>query len=149
MEHNNVFIAIKVAVASLFGAFGAAFGWLGWLVVGWVACMVIDYVSGTCAALRNGEWSSANAREGIWHKAGMIMVVIAASLLDGVLGVSVNNLNIPFEYTTLLVPVVLVWYSVTEIGSVLENASRLGVNIPPVIAKMLAGVENTIGGDDE
>lgn len=142
---NNVFTAIKVTVASLFGAFG----WLGWLVVGWVTCMVIDYVSGTCAALRNGEWSSAKAREGIWHKAGMIIVVIAASLLDGVLGVSVNNLNIPFEYTTLLVPVVLVWYSVTEIGSVLENASRLGVNIPPVIAKMMAGVENTIGGDDE
>ena len=149
MEHNNIFITIKAAVVSVFGAFGAAFGWLGWLVLGWVTCMLVDYISGTCAALKRGEWSSALAREGVWHKGGMIMVVIAASLADAVLSVAVSSTNLPFEYTTLLLPIVLVWYVVTELGSVLENASRMGVGIPPVLANMLETTKDKIGGEDK
>lgn len=44
---NNIFLAIKTAIVALCGGFTAAFGWLGWLIVAWVACMVIDWVSGS------------------------------------------------------------------------------------------------------
>lgn len=81
----------KAAVAALCGAFTAAFGWLGWLVLAWAACMALDWLSGSAAAASRGEWSSAAARAGIWHKAGMVVVVCVAALTDLVLNVAVET----------------------------------------------------------
>ena len=89
---NNTFLAAKAAIAAVCGAFTAAFGWLGWLVVAWAVCMVLDWLSGSAAAASRGEWSSAVARAGIWHKAGMLVVVVVAALTDAVLSIAVANL---------------------------------------------------------
>ena len=35
MEKRNLFVSGKAVVAAVCGAFTAAFGWLGWLVVAW------------------------------------------------------------------------------------------------------------------
>ena len=48
---NNVFLAVKAAIVAFAGAFSAAFGWLGWLIVAWVFCMVVDYISEMSKAL--------------------------------------------------------------------------------------------------
>ena len=110
MDNSNIFLAVKAAIVGVFGAFGAAFGWLGWLVLAWVACMAVDWLSGSSAAMQAGQWSSARARGGIWHKAGMIVVVIVAALADAVLGtVAAKVPGLPVEYTVLLLPMVLVW----------------------------------------
>ena len=87
---NNTFLAAKAAIAAVCGAFTAAFGWLGWLVMAWAVCMVLDWLSGSAAAASRGEWSSAVARAGIWHKAGMLVVVVVAALTDAVLSIAVN-----------------------------------------------------------
>lgn len=63
MEKRNLFVSGKAVVAAVCGAFTAAFGWLGWLVVAWAACMALDWVSGSAAAASRGAWSSA-ARPG-------------------------------------------------------------------------------------
>ena len=92
LDKKNGFLYVKAAVAALCGAFTAAFGWLGWLVLAWAACMALDWLSGSAAAASRGEWSSAAARAGIWHKAGMVVVVCVAALTDLVLNVAVENL---------------------------------------------------------
>ena len=136
---NNTFLAAKAAIAAVCGAFTAAFGWLGWLVLAWAVCMVIDWISGSAAAASKGEWSSAVARAGIWHKAGMVVVVIVAAMADGVLGVAVENLPVlGIQYTVLILPVVLVWYIFTELGSIAENAAEMGANVPEWLLKLLA-----------
>lgn len=76
MEERNVFLWGKAAVCAACGAFTAAFGWLGWLIAAWAACMALDWLSGSAAAASRGQWSSAAARAGIWHKAGMLVVVL-------------------------------------------------------------------------
>ena len=91
-KDNNIFLWAKAAVVGLCGAFTAAFGWLGWLVVAWVVCMAIDWISGSAAAAAKGEWSSATARAGIWHKGGMILVVLVAAVVDNVLALAVPHL---------------------------------------------------------
>ena len=105
MDENNIFLTIKLAVTAAIGAFSSAFGWLGWLVLVWVLCMVADYITGSAAAAHSGEWSSAAARSGIWHKAGM-MVVVAVSLgLDILIGMILSNIpaiTLPFEYSVLV-----------------------------------------------
>ena len=154
MDNNNIFLAAKAAIVGIFGAFGAAFGWLGWLVLAWIGCMVVDYISGSSAAMKAGQWSSAKARSGIWHKAGMIVVVIVAAVADSVLALVVASIpGISIEYTVLLLPMVLVWYILTELGSILENAAAMGSDVPPFLIRILASakekVEAATGEDTE
>lgn len=64
------------------GRSAAAFGWLGWLVMAWAVCMVLDWLSGSAAAASRGEWSSAVAAREFGIKAGMLVVVVVAALTD-------------------------------------------------------------------
>ena len=125
MEKRNLFVSGKAVVAAVCGAFTAAFGWLGWLVVAWAACMALDWVSGSAAAASRGAWSSAAARAGIWHKAGMVVVVLVCALTDAVLN-------------GVVLPVVLVWYLFTELGSIAENAAAMGAPVPGWLVRILA-----------
>lgn len=138
---------IKVWLTALVGALSALWGWLGWLVVGWVVCMAIDYISGSAAAAKAGEWSSAKAREGIWHKAGMFVVVIVAAGADVLLAQVVEwvpIVQLPFELGGLICPVVLVWYIVTELGSITENAVAMGAPVPEWLSKLLESSKKSI-----
>ena len=139
LDKKNGFLYAKAAVAALCGAFTAAFGWLGWLVLAWAVCMALDWLSGSAAAASRGEWSSAVARSGIWHKAGMLVVVIVAALTDAVLSIAVANLpGLGITYQSLILPVVLVWYIFTELGSIAENAAHMGADVPDGLLKLLA-----------
>lgn len=132
---------IKAAVAGLLGLLTGLWGWLGWLVVGWIGCMALDYITGSMAAAKEGEWSSARAREGIWHKCGMIVVVLVAAGADMLLSLVLAHLpllELPIQYAGLVCPVVLVWYIVTELGSIVENAVAMGAPVPQWLVKLLA-----------
>lgn len=127
-------------VAALLGALTGLWGWFGWLVIGWVFCMVVDYITGSLAAAKQGEWSSAQAREGIWHKTGMIVVVIVAAGADLLISLVLANIpavQLPFDYGGLICPIVLVWYGVTELGSITENAVDMGAPVPGWLTKLL------------
>ena len=155
---NKTINQIKAAVAAVFGLLTGLWGWLGWLVVGWVLCMVLDYITGSMAAAKAGQWSSGKARDGIWHKCGMIVVVLVAAGADLLLAIVLANLPLvalPVEYTGLVCPVVLVWYIVTELGSMVENAAVMGAPVPKWLGKLLAMGKNAVdaagdklGGED-
>ena len=154
MEHINSF---KAALTALCAALTALWGWFGWVVVAWIGFMLIDYATGSAAALRAGEWSSKTARDGIWHKLGSVAAVIVAGILDVVhlLG-NVPGVELPFTYTVLLCPLVVVWYILTEAGSIIENAGALGAPIPAWLTKMVASLGSSVdqagdklGGQDE
>ena len=139
---------IKLGVTGLAGALTAVFGWMGWLVLLWAGCMGADYLTGTLAAARAGRWSSQKARDGLWHKAGMLFVVFAALALDLLIGIILTHLpavTLPFAYRFLLTPLVLCWYVVTELGSMAENALAMGAPCPAFLRKALevaqAGLE--------
>jgi phage-related holin len=69
---------IKLAVVGIAGAITAVFGWMGWLVIGFAACMLLDWITGSVAGSKKDGWSSATARAGLWHKGGMLVVVVVA-----------------------------------------------------------------------
>ncbi|WP_298732546.1 phage holin family protein [uncultured Subdoligranulum sp.] len=138
MENENVFLVLKAAVVAAASAFSAAFGWMGLLFLAWVGCMAMDWISGSAAAAAKGKWSSAVARAGVWHKAGMTIVVMVAFVTDKVVSVSLANMEwLPFDYEFLVSPVILVWYIFTELGSIAENAVEMGAPIPAWLPKML------------
>lgn len=145
---------IKAAVAAFFAFMTALWGWVGWAIIIWISCVVLDYISGTAAARRNGEWSSEIARDGLWHKLGEIFAVLVAALCDIALGVILKSapIAIPFDFQTLITPIVLLWYILTELGSILENAGKLGAPLPKWLKKMLKMYKDTIDatqGDTE
>ena len=42
----------KAALAAVLAAMTALWGWFGWLVLAWVGCMAIDYITGYSAAAK-------------------------------------------------------------------------------------------------
>ena len=144
MEHINGF---KAALAAVIGCLTALWGWFGWLVLAWIGCMVLDYITGSAAALKAGKWSSAVAREGLWHKLGSVVAVLVAAILDGVIRLVLEHvpmLELPFEYTVFVSVLVLVWYILTELGSITENAGALGTPIPDWLGKMLQALGESV-----
>ena len=137
MENIDVW---KASVIAVIGALTGLWGLFGWLVIGWVVCMAVDYITGSAAAAKQGQWSSSMAREGIWHKAGMIVVVIVAAGADLLISLVLANIpavQLPFTYSGLICPIVLVWYGVTELGSITENAVAMGAPVPGWLTKLL------------
>jgi len=138
MEHINRF---KILFTAILAALTALWGWLGWMVVIWVGLMVLDYISGTWAASHSGTWASKAARDGIAHKGGMVFVVLVAAAADGILGFLLDQVPVialPFDYSVVICPIVLAWYMITELGSITENAIKLGAPVPPWLLKIFA-----------
>lgn len=127
----------KLAIAAFFTAVSAFLGWQGVMALVWVGVMAIDYITGTAAALKAGEWCSATARQGLWHKGGMIVVVIVAFIADCIMAVICEHLPIGIAWTSIVLPLVLAWYIVTELGSILENAVKMGAAVPGWLIKLL------------
>lgn len=130
-------LEIKVAIAAFFTAIGAFLGWQGVMALVWVAAMAIDYITGTWAAMKNGEWCSSVARQGLWHKAGMFVVVAVAFVADFVMSIICEHVPIGINWTSIVLPLVLAWYIVTELGSILENAVKMGAAVPAWLTKLL------------
>lgn len=133
-------LGIKAAVAAGVAALTAVWGWFGWLVVAWVLLMLSDWLIGSAAAAKDGRWSSAKMREGAWHKGGMILVVAIALVADWLIATiiaHVPGISLPFTYSVLLGPLVIVWYIIGELGSLLEHAVNLGAPVPGWLTKIL------------
>lgn len=112
--------------------------------------IVLDYLTGTIAAKKNGTWSSKIAREGIWHKVGIIIAIILASLLDvAVIVASKSVLKLSFTYFGLFAPLVALCYTLTEFGSVLENLKKMDVYVPAFLTKGFASIKNAVDAHAE
>lgn len=149
MEHVN---HIKAVLSSVIAVLTALWGWFGWLVVLFFCSMAADYLTGSAAAIRNGKWSSKDARDGIWHKAGSILVVLVAGAADLLIGTMLGHLpgiTLPWEYTVLICPIVVVWYILTELGSILENAAALGAPAPKWLAAALDRTKDAVDAAGE
>jgi toxin secretion/phage lysis holin len=149
MDNINTF---KASIVAVFAGISALLGWFGWLVVAFIACMTVDYITGSLAAWKKGLWESKIAREGIWHKTGSIIAVLVTLILDAVIGNVMNNIPsvaLPFTYTVLLSPIVIVWYILTELGSIIENAGKMGAPIPGFLQKAIALFKGTVDAAGE
>lgn len=132
--------AIKAAITGTLGLLTALWGWFGWLVVIWIFLMLADWITGTALACKNGHWFSARAREGIWHKAGMILTFFISLAADWLVSLSLKYLpivHLPFHYSVLLSPLVVVWYITGELGSLAEHAIATGAPVPTWLLRIL------------
>lgn len=134
---NENLVTIKTAIVAGCTALGAFLGWKGVMLLAWVLVMALDYISGTMAACKAGEWNSATAREGLWHKGGMIAVVLVSTIADWIMVVAAEHIPIGIQWPGIIMPLVLAWYIITELGSILENAVKLGASVPAWLINLL------------
>lgn len=153
---------VKAAIAAAVATMTALWGWFGWLVIAWVLLMLADWLIGSAAAAKEGRWSSAKMREGAWHKGGMILVVCIALVADWLIGSILGHIpaiSLPFTYSVLLAPLVIVWYIIGELGSLAEHAVTFGAPVPSWLKNILEISKNAVdaagesiagegGGDD-
>ena len=138
---------LRAGFALALGAVSAALGWFGWLMVLYAICMAADWITGSAAAMYNGEWSSGKARAGIWHKLGSVIVVMTAAGADMLIGSLINNfpgITLPFSYEVMLCPMVMVWYIAAELGSMVENAVKLDAPVPGFLKRALELLHDTL-----
>lgn len=143
---NEHIIATQAAMAVFFGTMGAVLGWKGIMLLLLAIVMLLDYISGTLAAKRTGTWSSTVAREGLFHKGGIILVTMCALLADSMFCIAIPVIPIAggLDNPGLFLPLVLAWYIVTEIGSVLENAVKMGANVPKFFRDAIKHTQTTV-----
>ena len=144
---------IRALITLILSFFTALWGWLGWAVALFVVSKAADYITGTWAARARGEGSSAAARQGLWHKLGEITALLVAALCDIAVQVILHSAAAPLlegigegHYLTLIVSI---WYTFTELGSVIENAGLLGAPIPAWLKKGIALLRDKAEGEIE
>ena len=113
--------------------------------------MVIDQVSGILAAKREalehpGEKkygiSSKRMVLGIFKKAGYILTIVVATMVDILMDTMMEYIGIKGSFCLLIT----VWFILGEAISILENASRMGVKVPRFFRKIISELQKDIDG---
>ena len=145
-------IELKALLTAVVAFLTTFWGWLGWTIVILVTAMILDYITGTWAARKNKEWSSAVARDGLWHKLGEIVALLVAVLCDIAVQVLLKTTAAPilegFDFPNVFTPLVAFWYIFTEAGSIIENAGKLGAPIPEWLRKGIAVLQRKADAAD-
>lgn len=86
--------------------------------------IAMDYISGIAAAASRGDLQSSKMREGLWHKLGEVGAILLAYLVaeEG------HYIGLPYQID-LLIPAVIIWLSVMEITSIIENLTLLNPDL--------------------
>lgn len=105
---------------------------IGWLVGGFDTMMitlllfiVIDYTSGVMCAINKKKLSSAVGFKGIFKKIMILLLVGVSNLLGQSIGIE------GLRY------IAISFYLANEGISIIENASKLGLHVPPKIKDVL------------
>lgn len=140
-------MGIKAGITALIAALTILWGWFGWLIVGLIAAMTADYITGWLKARNAGDWKSSTAKKGLTKKVAVLGVIMVAGVADMVISTMIANipgLVLPFTYTILVCPIVVIWYLLAELGSILENCSALGAKQIPFLSKIINMLKTTI-----
>ena len=121
----------ETVLLSIGGSIGAlatfAFGKIDDAVLWLMTFVIIDYLTGTAASFKNGEWSSSVGFVGLFKKFFIFLVVAMCHGIDAATGFDMLRNASIFAYC------------LNEFGSVIENMERLslGYLIPAVIRRGL------------
>ena len=130
-----------ISISTVTGIFASVMSWFFWLILVFFAAMLLDYVFGTLAARKRGEWSSTRAREGLYHKLGIAGALILSVLIDIVVGLAADTvIRLPMQFRGLFSPLCAVWFIITEFGSVCENLAKLGVTLPAFLLRSIGAI---------
>jgi toxin secretion/phage lysis holin len=136
VESWNHWIKLAVSVAGAVASYLFG-GWSSLLSI-LLTFVVLDYVTGFAAAAKEGKLNSEVGAWGIAKKVGIFAIVAVAHLVDTALGDA-----------HLFRDAAVFFFLANELLSVIENAGRIGVPIPPVLQQAVEVLRGKSGGDSK
>lgn len=115
--------------------------------------MITDYISGMLAAKKENlqhpcnpkyGWSSKASIIGIYKKVGYILTIFVAISTDFLIFKFAEEIHLKFNSNTMFGLLITIWLIINELLSILENAGRMGVSLPPFLVKLLSELKNNI-----
>lgn len=122
--------------------------------------MILDYITGMLASKKEAieypedpayGWSSRKGVLGIIKKVGYLCVIVVAISLDHILiqAAVPLGLDVPKGIFGLIVTI---WFVLNEMLSIVENAGRMGADVPPWLARCIASLKDKVdkeGGEGD
>lgn len=87
--------------------------------------IALDFITGIVMSVKNSNFNSSVMRDGLFNKFGEIVIVAVGSLID----YGQSFLDMGFSVPVL--ESICVYIILMEIGSILENVSRINKNLVP------------------
>lgn len=118
-----------------------------------ILLMFLDYISGMLAAKKEAiehpdniryGWNSKKGVIGIYKKVGYMLTVFVAISTDYVIFRFLDEIGINYKTNTLFGLLVLVWFILNELISILENVGRMGVKLPEFLVKTLTELKKSV-----
>lgn len=119
--------------------------------------MVVDYISGMMASKveaiehpddPNYGWSSKKGAKGIAKKVGYLCIIAVAMVVDYLTLKVASALGIAVSAKAIFGLMVAVWYILNELLSIIENAGRMGANVPDWLRRYIAVLKRKIDDHD-
>lgn len=89
------------------------------------AMITLDFISGTIAALANGDWKSKVMRTGLLHKCSLLLCVALGGVLNFGQVYLDMGINIPVYES------ICGYISLMEAGSIIENVCKCNPELMP------------------
>lgn len=86
-----------------------------------IACvfMVLDLISGFCAAVKNHEVQSSKMKQGLWHKCGFLLAIVFGIMCEYAMSYVDLGFTMPIQIA------VCTFIICIEIMSIIENLGKL------------------------
>lgn len=141
------FYSVKAVITVSLAGICAKCGWFEIQLFIFLASMTLDFATGSILALKDGDWNSKKAKEGIFHKLAIVIAFLAALIADWMIANitrSIPGLSLPFNYTVMLSPLVMIWYTLAELGSIIENVGLMGAPVPAFVKKAFQVLQDAV-----
>lgn len=160
MKETFVLIAglISTAVAYVCGKAGILVPLL-WVLL---FMMIVDYFTGMLASKKealehpgdpNYGWSSAKGFNGIIKKFSICCVITVAICLDYIIATITQQMSLDPPQMAFIGLLVTAWFLLNEMLSIVENAGRMGADVPDWLIKYIAvlkrKIDDTADGADK
>lgn len=135
---------LKTSISAAAGAFVAYFNVLLVPLVILIAVMLIDWFTGLADARVKCEINSRIGVIGIIKKVGYLACIGVAGVVDYLIGTALVQIGIEFKLTYCFAMIVIIWFIVNELISILENLSSIGVPMPGFLVKLVKRLKNSV-----
>ncbi len=144
---------VQLALTGFISWITAGFHSLYPIILSLIILMILDYITGMLASKKEAlehpsdnsyGWNSRKGAQGILRKAGYWGVIISGFSMDCILQKAASDLSLPYPNEAYLGTLILVWYSLNELLSIIENAGRMGAPLPKKLRQYIADLKNKL-----
>ena len=155
---KQMYLTMQGMTAALIAWLSARLGLLLPVLAILFGAMVLDYVTGMLASKREAlehpeepayGWSSKRGAEGIIKKVGYLCIIAVAMIVDYIILHVAAQAGMELAIKAFFGLLVAVWYVLNELLSIIENAGRMGANVPMWLSKYVAVLKDKIDSQGE